>query len=149
MRGSWVRASCELALRVRVSYQRRAVPFCRVASRQRRAVSVAPCRRVASECERCARVMYACAHILGWWFSSGGARGWPRAGSRASYVMDASASVQGVAVAVGVALATRRGTLCVQRKTRRSRWLKVSAGLLVLTAPILILLVCFSTLARV
>ena len=58
--------------------------------------------------------------------------------------MDASASVQGVAVAVGVALATRRGTLCVQRKTRRSRWLKVSAGLLVLTAPILIL----SVLAR-
>lgn len=104
-----------------------AIASCHAAS-QRAAFCCVPCRRVAASAAlRCARVMYTIVRMI---------RCALPATRRFSLLdaMDCSQRARrGCSGRRGLRSKTRRGTLCVQRKTRRSRWLKVSAGLPALT----------------
>lgn len=158
MRGLSASELCELACvslscacRVRccdcvVPCCRASVPRFAACRRCVRCAAVVCCRAVPPRCcervLRCARVMYTIVRMIGWWFSSVGARCWQRAGSHSFDAMDyRQRARRGCSDRRGLRSKTRRGTLRVQRKTRRSRWLKVSAGLLVLTARLFILTV--------
>lgn len=133
-------------LRLRRAMLRASVPRFAACRRCVRCAAVVCCRAVPPRCcervLRCARVMYTIVRMIGWWFSSVGARCWQRAGSHSFDAMDyRQRARRGCSDRRGLRSKTRRGTLRVQRKTRRSRWLKVSAGLLVLTARLFILTV--------
>lgn len=148
MRGAWARAvraslcESELCRRAAIASCHAAsqrAAFCCVPPLRLRCAAAVCCRAVPPRCcervLRCARVMYTIVRMIGWWFSSVGARCWQRAGSHSFDAMDyRQRARRGCSGRRGLRSKTRRGTLRVQRKTRRSRWLKVSAGLLALTA---------------